>query len=62
MTKEEMAKGLAAGRTLTQEEWADKTEIKAVDELIAEGKAKATPWEYKDNFQCKRRKVFGRVR
>lgn len=55
MTKDEMEKGLAAGRRLTQEEWADPTEIRAVDELIAEGKASATDWEYRDGFQCERR-------
>jgi len=59
MTKDEMAKGLAAGRRLTQEEWADPAEIRAVDELIAEGKATATPWEYRDGFQCERRIITG---
>ena len=58
MTKEEMREGLMAGRTLTQEEWADLSEISAVDELIAEGAAVSTPWEYKDNFQCARRLVI----
>ena len=38
MTKEEIEIGLAMGRTLIQEEWADKNEIEFVDELIAEGK------------------------
>jgi hypothetical protein len=57
MTKEEMAEGLAKGRSLTQEEWAVKSEIQAVDELIAEGKAIATPWTYSDNFQCYFRKI-----
>lgn len=59
MTKEEMRAGLATGRTLIQEEWADPEEIIAVDELVAEGAATATPWEYKDTFQCKRRRVSG---
>lgn len=59
MTKGEMAEGLARGRTLIQEEWASPQEIKWVDELITEGKAKATPWEYKDSFQCERRRVTG---
>lgn len=59
MTKEEMAKGLAAGRRLVQEEWADAQEIAWVDELVAEGKAKAGPWEYKAGFQCERRIVMG---
>lgn len=57
ITKKEMEEGLAKGRTLIQEEWADKREIAFVDELIAEGKAEATPWEYKDNFQCRRRRI-----
>ena len=55
--KEEMADGLRAGRTLIQEEWANPQEIAWVDELIAEGKAHASPWEYKDNFQCERRSI-----
>ncbi len=59
MTKEEMRDGFSRGRSLTQEEWAHHDEIKWVDELIAEGVATATPWEYKDNFQCERRRVFG---
>lgn len=59
LTKDEMAEGFAKGRTLIQEEWAHPSEIKWVDELIAEGKATSTPWEYKDNFQCERRRVTG---
>ena len=59
MTKDEMKAGLQAGRILIQEEWADPEEIKAVDELVAEGIAVATPWEYKDNFQCERRRITG---
>lgn len=59
MTKEEMATGLAAGRRLIQEEWADAEEIQAVDELVAEGQATATAWEWRDGFQCKRRIVTG---
>lgn len=59
MTKEEMEKGFKQGRTLIQEEWSSPSEIKAVDELIAEGKCTSTSWEYKDNFQCKRRRVTG---
>jgi hypothetical protein len=59
MTKEEMACGLAAGRRLVQEERAHKQEIAWVDELVAEGKAQAGPWEYKDNFQCERRVIIG---
>lgn len=62
MTKEQMAEGLARGRTLTQEEWAHPNEIKWLDELIAEGKAKVTrEWSYHDNFQCSFRKVTGVV-
>jgi hypothetical protein len=61
MTKEEMRAGFLQGRSLTQEEWADPNEIKALDELVAEGIAEATPWEYKDNFQCERRRAWGRV-
>jgi hypothetical protein len=52
MTKDEMARGLAAGRTLTQEEWAHPSERAWVDELVAAGSAIATPWKYRDNFQC----------
>ena len=59
MTKAEMENGFAVGRALTQEEWANPAEIQWVDELIAEGKATATPWEYKDGFQCERRRVTG---
>ena len=60
LTKEQMREGFAAGRTLTQEEWAHPDEIKWLDELITEGVARiAAPWEYKDNFQCRRRRVTG---
>lgn len=59
MSREEMVKGFAEGRTLTQEEWAHAQEIEWVDELIAEGKATATPWEYVAGFQCERRRVTG---
>src|SRR5690606_24669811 len=45
MTKEEMITGLAAGRRLIQEEWADGAEIAAIDELVEEGKARATAWQ-----------------
>lgn len=58
MDIEEMRRGLAAGRTLIQEEWSTPEEIQAVDQLIAEGFAEASPWEYKDNFQCERRRVY----
>ncbi len=57
MTKEAMADGLSRGRMLTQEEWAHPNKIRWVDELVAEGKAAATAWEYLDNFQCERRIV-----
>ena len=53
----EMREGLARGRRLMQKEWADPKEIAAVDQLVAEGVAKATPWEYHGNFQCSRRIV-----
>ncbi|EFO32578.1 putative ribosome-binding factor A [Roseibium sp. TrichSKD4] len=59
MTKEELEIGLSQGRTLIQEEWADSAEISAVDELISEGKATATPWEYQGNYQCEMRRIFG---
>jgi hypothetical protein len=59
MTREEMAAGFAAGRSLIQEEWANSQEIAWVDELIAEGKATATAWDYHPNFQCERRRVSG---
>ncbi len=63
MTKDEMRAGFALGRELTQEEWANPAEIRALDELIEEGVAEVTaPWEYKDNFQCERRKVQGKLR
>lgn len=57
MTKAEMVAGLAAGRTLIQEEWADPLEIALVDELVREGNAVATPWEWRENFQCERRRI-----
>lgn len=57
MTKAEMKEGLLRGRTLMQEEWSQPDEIQAVDELIEEGIAQATAWEYKDNFQCEMRRV-----
>lgn len=60
MTKEEMREGFARGLTLVQEEWANPEEIRAVDELISEGVAiVSAPWEYKDGFQCERRRVTG---
>lgn len=57
MTKPEIEQGLAAGRTLIQEEWAHPQERAWIEELTAEGKAVATPWEYRDSFQCERRRV-----
>lgn len=59
MTKAEMLEGLEQGRTLIQEEWSHEKEIQWIDELIKEGKATSTPWEYKDNFQCERRRITG---
>ena len=59
MTKEEMEIGLKQGRTLIQEEWSSRDEIAAVDALVAEGKATATEWQYRDNFQCEMRRVSG---
>lgn len=59
MTKSEFKKGLLMGRTLCQEEWCDDEEKKAIDELISEGIATATPWAYHDNFQCERRFIIG---
>lgn len=60
MTRDEIERGLAAGRRLIQEEWAHPQEIAWVDELVAEGKATATEWEYRDGFQCERRVIRGR--
>lgn len=60
MSKEEMLDGLAKGRTLVQEEWAHLQEIRWIDELIAKGAVTATPWEYKDGFQCERRRITRR--
>ncbi|MGJ5163214.1 hypothetical protein [Bradyrhizobium sp. HKCCYLR1051] len=57
ITKDEIAAGLNAGRPLIQEEWANPQEIAWVDELIAEGIAQATPFEWKPGFQCERRIV-----
>lgn len=57
MTKQEIAECLSQGRRLTQEEWAHPTEIKSVDELVAEGVAEASPWEYLDGYQCERRLI-----
>lgn len=60
MTKEQMREGFARSRTLTQEEWAHPSEIAWIDELVAEGAATVTaPWEYKDGFQCQRRRITG---
>lgn len=60
MTKEQMREGFARGKTLVQEEWSNASEIKWVDELIAEGVAVVSaPWQYLDGFQCERRRVTG---
>lgn len=61
MTKEQMREVFHRGKTLIQEEWANPSEIQWVDELIAEGTATSTRWEYKDGFQCQRRRITGRV-
>lgn len=62
MTKDEMERGFARGRTLIQEEWADPKEIESVNELIEEGKAKSTAWSYSDKCQCEIRFVTGIVK
>lgn len=59
MSKEEMRAGLAKGRRLIQEEWAAPMEIQWIDELVWEGAADVTPWQYDENFQCSRRKITG---
>jgi hypothetical protein len=59
ITKQQMQAGLAQGRTLIQEEWAHPDEIRWVDELIAEGRATASAWEWRDGFQCERRRITG---
>jgi hypothetical protein len=59
MTKDKMSAGLALGKTLIQEEWANPAEITWVDELVAEGAANAEPWVYDDNFQCSKRRIKG---
>lgn len=60
MKKDEIREGLLNGFRLCQEEWASDADKNAVDELVAEGVAYATPWEYSDNFQCERRYVTRR--
>ena len=60
MTEQEMRKGFAYGGVLVQEEWSTAAEIEAVDKLLQEGVCILKyDWEYKDNFQCKRRLVVG---
>lgn len=59
MTKAEMQEGLAAGRILIQEEWSHPLEKQWIEELIKEGMAAATPWQYKDNFQYEMRRITG---
>jgi hypothetical protein len=60
MTRDDLERGFAAGRQLTQEEWAHPSEIAWVDELVAEGKAEVVDnWRYLAGFQCERRKVRG---
>lgn len=62
MKKDEIRAGLIQGWRLCQEEWADEESIKAVDELVKEGIAVATPWEYIDSYQCERRIVTRKVK
>lgn len=57
MSKDEIRAGLEAGRKLVQEEWCNPAEVTAIDELVDEGVAEATPWQWHDNFQCERRIV-----
>lgn len=57
MTKDEILEGLRAGRTLIQEEWSTYAEIEAVNQLVLEGYASATRWEWKSSFQCERRVI-----
>ncbi len=52
MNKDEIRAGLLEGRRLAQEEWSTPDEINAVDELVTENVAIATPWKYLDSFQC----------
>lgn len=59
MTREELVRGFAQGRSVIQEEWVHPQEKQWIEELIKEGLATATPWQYKDNFQCEMRKVTG---
>lgn len=61
MNKQQMLNGFAKGRKLTQEEWTHPQEKIWVDECIKEGKATATDWKYKDNFQCEVRYITGVV-
>ena len=57
VTIDEMRTGLLAGRVLIQEEWADQSEIEAVDALVKEGFAQSTAWTYSKNLQCESRRV-----
>lgn len=57
-----MKRGLMNGRQLTQEEWANPEEKKWIDELVAEGVARATPFAWKDNFQCEVRYIISEAR
>lgn len=59
LLKAEIVERLAGGRTILQEEWSDRYEIVAVDQLIAAGVAITDGWEYKDGFQCERRVIRG---
>lgn len=59
MGETEVRAGLLAGRRLIQEEWSTAAEIELIDKLVVEGIARATPWEWSDNYQCERRYVIG---
>jgi len=55
MTKQEMIDCLSSGQRLIQVDWADDSERAAVDELVKEGKAHATPWQLMGRLQAMRR-------
>jgi hypothetical protein len=57
MAKESIKSTLLSNRTITQDEYAKPEEIEAVDELVAEGFAIATPWAYRSPHTCKVRFV-----
>lgn len=58
MPIEMMREGIAAGRTLIQEEWSHPDDIENVDKLIAEGFAKEEDgWRWHHGYQCERRRI-----